>query len=114
MPSAQTIFFALSGGILPALLWLWFWLQEDRLHPEPRGMIIKTFIAGMVAVPLVLPIEQFIQKNYAFDIMLVVFLWACTEELFKWGAVYLAAFDTKAYDEPIETILYILTGALGF
>jgi len=114
MPSAQTIFFALAGGILPALLWLWFWLQEDRLHPEPRSMIIRTFIAGMFAVPLVLPLEQLIQKNYAFDITLVVFLWACAEELFKWLAVYLAAFDTKEYDEPIDAVVYMLTGALGF
>ena len=112
--SASTLFFALSGGILPALLWLWFWLQEDRLHPEPRGMIIRTFIAGMIAVPVVLPLEQFIQKTYGFDITLVVLLWACAEELFKFGAAYFAAFDTKEYDEPIDSVVYMLTAALGF
>src|SRR3989344_3350792 len=114
MPSAQTIFFALSGGILPALLWLWFWLQEDRLHPEPRGMIIRTFIAGMIAVPLVLPLEQLIQKHYAVNLMLVIFLWATAEEIFKWGAVYLVALETSEYDEPIDAVVYMLTGALGF
>src|SRR3989338_1066925 len=114
MPSAQTIFFALSGGILPALLWLWFWLQEDRLHPEPRGMIIRTFFAGMIAVPLVLPLEQWVQQNYAFNIILVVVLWSCIEELFKWAAAGLAAFDTREYDEPIDAVVYMLTAALGF
>ena len=114
MPSAQTIFFALSGGILPALLWLWFWLQEDRLHPEPRGMIIRTFVAGMVAVPLVLPLEQFVQKHYSFNLMLVIVLWASAEEIFKWAAAGLAAFDTKEYDEPIDAVVYMLTAALGF
>ncbi len=110
----ETIFFALSGGILPALLWLWFWLQEDRLHPEPRGMIIKTFIAGMIAVPLVLPLERIAEKRYALYPVLMVFLWACAEEIFKWFAAYFAAFDTKEYDEPIDAVVYMLTAALGF
>ncbi len=114
MPGAETIFFALLGGILPALLWLWFWLQEDRLHPEPRGMIIRTFIAGMIAVPLVLPIEQYFQAKYSFDFTFVIFLWACAEEVFKWAAAGLAAFDTKEYDEPIDAAVYMLTAALGF
>ena len=112
--SAQTLFFALSGGILHALLWLWFWLQEDRLHPEPRGMIIRTFVAGMVAVPLVLPLEQLIQKHYALDLTIVILLWASAEEIFKWAAAGLAAFDTKEYDEPIDAVMYMLTAALGF
>ncbi len=113
-PTPETIFFALSGGILPALLWLWFWLKEDRLHPEPRGMIIRTFFAGIVAVPLVLPLEKIIQNNYAADALLVVFLWACSEEIFKWIAAALAAFDTKEYDEPIDAVIYMITAALGF
>lgn len=112
--SATTLFFGLAGGILPALLWLWFWLQEDRLHPEPRAMVIRTFIAGMIAVPLVLPIEQFIQKQYTSNIFLIIFLWACAEELFKYGAAYFAAFDTKEYDEPIDAVVYMITAALGF
>ncbi|MBI2475660.1 MAG: PrsW family intramembrane metalloprotease [Candidatus Taylorbacteria bacterium] len=114
LPSPETIFFALAGGVLPALLWLWFWLQEDRLHPEPRGMIIRTFIAGMVAVPLVLPLEQLAEKRYALYSVIVVFLWACAEEIFKWGAAYFAALDTKEYDEPIDAVIYLLTAALGF
>lgn len=68
----------------------------------------------MIAVPLVLPLEQWAQKNYAYDIILVVFIWACIEEIFKWGAAYLAAFDTKEYDEPIDAVVYMLTAALGF
>jgi len=41
------VFFAFVGGLLPALLWLWFWLRED-LHPEPRRILLLTFTAGMV------------------------------------------------------------------
>lgn len=119
MLSPQTVFFALAGGIMPALLWLWFWLKEDRLHPEPRGMIIRTFIIGMIAVPLVFPVEKFIQNHYGQEIIfglpiLVVFLWSSAEELFKLIAAYLAAMDTKEYDEPIDAVVYMITAALGF
>jgi RsiW-degrading membrane proteinase PrsW (M82 family) len=44
------IAYALLSGILPALLWLWFWLKEDNLHPEPRSLLIGSFIAGMIVV----------------------------------------------------------------
>ena len=110
----EVLFFALTGGILPALLWLWFWLHEDRLHPEPRGMIIRTFIAGMIAVPLVLPLEQFIQKRYALFPLFIIILWAAAEEIFKWAAAGLSALDTKEYDEPIDAVIYLLTAALWF
>ena len=58
MLSFQTILFALLGGVLPALLWLWFWLKEDKKRPEPRGLILLAFIAGMLTVPVVLPFEK--------------------------------------------------------
>src|SRR3989338_8884233 len=112
--SFQTIVVAFLGGILPALLWLWFWLKEDRLHPEPRSMIIRTFIAGMIAVPLVLPLEQFVQKQYILETLLVVFLWSFIEEIFKWGAALFSALDTKEYNEPIDAVIYLITASLGF
>ena len=40
--------YAAIGGMLPALFWLWFWLQEDKLHPEPRSRIMLAFLGGMV------------------------------------------------------------------
>lgn len=110
----EVLFFALAGGILPAILWLWFWLKEDRLHPEPRGMIIRTFILGMLAVPLVLPLEQYIQARYALFPTIIIMFWAAAEEIFKWAAAYLSALRTKEYDEPIDAVVYLLTAALGF
>ena len=56
----QVLFYAFFGGLLPAALWLWFWLKEDSVHPEPRGLIVVTFIAGMLAVAFVLPLQQVI------------------------------------------------------
>ena len=46
MASSPIIFLAMLGGVLPALLWLTFWLMEDRCEPEPKRYLLLTFIAG--------------------------------------------------------------------
>ncbi|MDD5032927.1 MAG: PrsW family intramembrane metalloprotease [Candidatus Pacebacteria bacterium] len=115
------LFFAMTGGIMPALLWLWFWLKEDRLHPEPRRLLILTFLAGMGVVALALPIEQI--TNWAFKKMAIenlwggfalLFMWALAEELTKYLAARKVAFERKDFDEPIDAIIYLITAALGF
>lgn len=112
MISFQTLLFALFGGILPALLWLWFWLKEDKKRPEPRGLIILTFIAGMVVVPLVLPVERFFDAR--FSGIFVIILWAATEEIFKFAGAYFIVLKRRVVDEPIDAVIYMITIALGF
>ena len=63
--SAEAFGYAFLGGLLPALLWLYFLLREDSRCPEPKLMILVAFLAGMIAVPLVLPIEQFAAARLA-------------------------------------------------
>lgn len=106
------VLIAVLGGILPALLWLVFWLLEDRCDPEPKRYIFFCFVAGMIAVPLVLPIEQ--QLAHYFSGSPLLFLWASVEELFKFGAAYLAALRFRVFDEPLDGVIYLVTAALGF
>lgn len=97
---------------MPALLWLVFWLMEDRCDPEPKRYIFYCFIAGMVAVPLVLPIEQHLANYFTNPTLLLV--WAAVEELFKFGAAYIAALRFRVFDEPLDGVIYLVTAALGF
>ena len=106
------IFVAALGGVLPALLWLTFWLLEDRCEPEPKRYLVLTFIAGGIAVFAALWIEQKTMLYYSGTTLL--FLWAVTEELFKFGAAYLVALRLRVFDEPIDAVVYMVTVALGF
>ena len=54
-----TLGYAFLGGLLPSLIWLYFLLKEDARCPEPRTLIALAFVAGMAAVPLALPLEQY-------------------------------------------------------
>lgn len=51
------LFFSLLGGIIPAFFWLWFWIREDRLRPEPRSALLSSFMAGILAVMFALFFE---------------------------------------------------------
>lgn len=112
LPEASTLLYALLGGVLPAVLWLLFWLREDKKCPEPRGLILLGFIAGMLAVIVVIPIEQ--EAAHFFTGTLLVVVWAIIEEVLKFTAAYIAVLRRCAVNEPIDTVIYMITVALGF
>lgn len=112
MISLETALYAFMGGLLPALLWLWFFLREDKRRPEPLPYIIMSFVAGAITVFLVLPAERFVQVY--FDGTLLIFLWALIEESFKYGAAAIVILWRKVVNEPIDAVIYMITIALGF
>ena len=107
-------FYALLGGILPAVLWLWFWLKEDMKKPEPRGLILMSFIAGMVAVMIVLPMEKLASVFFAPTSLSLLIVWSAIEEIVKYSAITLVALKSRYFDEPIDALIYMITVALGF
>lgn len=109
----MNIAYALLAGLLPALLWLIFWLREDNLHPEPRSLVAGTFLSGMVVVVIAVFLEK-----YAADIITNekyrYIAWAAIEEIVKFLAVALIALKSRYMDEPVDAMIYCITVALGF
>lgn len=135
VPLGPTVLYAMIGGLLPALLWLWFFLHEDRLHPEPKWLILVSFLGGMLAVILALPLEMGVKclasglwpaqsmlmhpwsgLGFCRDIIGTdpIFLWAAVEELLKYAVVMVLVLWRSAVDEPIDVMIYLITAALGF
>ncbi len=111
--SPTTLGYAFLGGLLPSFIWLYFILREDKTHPEPRGLLAMTFIAGMIAVPLALPLEQY-ARTYLQDNVSVIVAWALVEEVLKYIMVAAFILWRRAVDEPIDYVVYMITVALGF
>lgn len=103
---------AFLAGLIPALFWLWFWLREDKAHPEPRALIATSFIAGMLIVPLVIPMQEYAIERFVGDNL--IFVWVIIEEVFKYSAALIVVLWNRAVDEPIDAIIYMITIALGF
>lgn len=112
MISGETILYALLGGIIPAILWLWFWRKEDRLHPEPRRLILLAFIMGMIAIPFVIPIEKYTATIFSGGLLILA--WASIEEILKYVFAYFSVLRNKEMNEPIDEVIYMITVALGF
>lgn len=114
MINLETIIYALLGGILPALIWLSFWLREDYKHPEPKGLILKTFVFGMIAVPISLVFQTEVNDIFPGRTLTTIILWVLIEEIFKFSAGYFGGLHTIEDNEPIDPIIYMITAALGF
>ena len=112
MPPFETLIIAFAGGLFPALLWLWFFLREDRANPEPKLLIFLAFIAGMISVIVALFLEKWV-AGFMFGPSLIL-AWAAIEELVKWFAALVAVLWRPFDDEPIDPIIYMITVALGF
>lgn len=113
MSQTETILYALLGGVLPALVWLTFWLREDAKRPEPKGRLAETFFFGMLSVVLVLPLQKLVALRFPELDVPAFTLWALIEEGFKFLAAFWALRSIDN-DEPIDSLVYMLTAALGF
>lgn len=131
----KTLFFVIVGGILPSLLWLWFWLKEDNKKAEPKRMILYTFVAGGLAVFLAFYLEQYASSNFdtsslenvnisfaslweglkaSQPFLYLFFSWALIEEFVKYLAALLIGLRSRYNDEPVDGMIYMITAALGF
>jgi RsiW-degrading membrane proteinase PrsW (M82 family) len=111
--SVQSIGFAIICGIIPPLIWLYFLLREDARCPEPRSLIFIAFLTGMLAVPLVIPVESYAASILGNGFPTVV-AWAIAEETFKYGLAAILVLWRRDVDESIDLVIYMITVALGF
>ena len=115
------------GGVFPTFIWLYFWLREDAKNPEPKWVITKTFIFGMLAVPVAGVLQYLIKfslfpdseirilffEKYFFTVSILV-VWAAIEEVFKYIAGLRGGLQNKSYNEPLDAFVYMVTAGLGF
>lgn len=136
-----TLIYAFLGGILPAIVWLTFWLKQDKKKPEPKIMILVAFIGGIIAVfgslylekicaniniekvlsvDLLKPLLNWLQNISAQEkiqlnrLLIVIFFAPIIEEFLKFIMAYFTTLRSKEDDEPIDPMIYMITVALGF
>lgn len=113
MLTFEGLYYAVLIGFLPVLIWLVFWLFEDAKRPEPRHLIIRAFIAGMITVALVLPLQK-LAMGYLEPGFWLILVWAAIEEILKLFVAFIAVLRHRAVNEPLDIPIYLITIALGF
>ena len=114
----MVILFAIIFGLLPGFAWLFFYLSEDP-HPEPKRLIVFTFLVGMAFGFFTIGIEQIwngFTSNFGVDEFSILSLLglAFIEEIMKFSAAHFAINKNPAFDEPIDAMIYMIVAALGF
>ena len=108
-------------ALVPGLFWIWFYRRKDK-NPEPRKLIIKVFLVGAAITLPAIVFEYaaefffpFIESKSLAVLVLSSFLViAPIEEYLKYFAVKKVALKNKAFDEPIDGIIYGVVAGLGF
>ena len=113
----ETFLYALIGGVLPAIFWLWFWMHEANDHKEPKDIIFLSFVIGMCGVFAVYPLQKLAANlfNLKDGNLSAIYIWAIIEEAVKFaGAWFIALKNKMVYDHPIDCFIYMMSVALGF
>lgn len=117
-------------GMLPSIAWLFFYLHKDE-HPEPKNMLFLVFLLGGAIGPVAIlaqflaikifetffyPIglTHFIPQATSFFLINIIIFAPLSEELLKYLVVKWQVLKNSAFDEPIDAMIYLIVGALGF
>jgi RsiW-degrading membrane proteinase PrsW (M82 family) len=109
---------ALVFGLLPGFAWLVFYLGEAS-HPEPKRLIVFTFIVGMAFGFFTVAIETSF-NGWATGIgiqelsLASLFGLAAIEEIMKFAAAHFAISRNPEFNEPVDAMIYMIVAALGF
>jgi RsiW-degrading membrane proteinase PrsW (M82 family) len=125
---------ALIVPVIPGLIWLWIFYKTDRYEPEPKRLVMLTFLLGVLSIipaflgerlgehvyPYLASIERAaaaplgeLSNPLPLFIGCFLIIGPC-EELAKFLAVRLFIYRNREFDEPLDGIIYASAAALGF
>jgi RsiW-degrading membrane proteinase PrsW (M82 family) len=111
----STLFIIILGiiilGFTPGIFWVWYFYREDRWEPEPKKMIAKVFLYGIIiSLPVLLLEAPFLFS----ELLLAIIAAPIIEEVFKFVTVRYSVYKNREFSEPLDGIIYASAVALGF
>ena len=116
-------------ALLPALIWLIIWYKKDSSQPEPKKLIFRSFIFGVLGIMPFLGINFalnradalqeiwviFTKKTFFISTIFLTLILAFLEESIKHFSVLRLGKSLKVYfDQIVDGIIYSVSAALGF
>jgi protease PrsW len=109
-------------AVVPAAVWLGFFYRRDRLEPEPRTMVLGSFVLGLlVASAIAIPIvdQVFDVGSWLFASPLVhlaggILVVGVVQEGLVYLTLRLSVYTSREFDERTDGIIYGTAVGLGF
>jgi len=109
-------------AVVPALIWLIVFYQQDRLEPEPKGYLLAVFVLGAllaaaVGQPLVenfFKVSDWLYTDTLTTILGVILVVGFTQEFLKYAAVRYSMYNSAEFDEATDGIIYATAAGLGY
>lgn len=103
-------------GAGPGIFWAIYFYKRDKLEPEPKGLVIRTYFFGALAALPVLVVNVVIMAVLKTDnpLFAAIVVAPIIEELFKFLVVRQTMYTNPEFDEPMDGIVYASAAALGF
>ena len=108
-------------GVLPSLIWLFYYLRKDA-HPESNSMVLRIYGWGAAITLPVFFIQigsSYLLKDMGLNPLIEdLFYWfiviSLSEEFFKYLVIKFRVLNSPHLDEPIDIMIYMVIAALGF
>lgn len=112
----------LTLAIAPGIAICIYIYFKDKYNKEPLGLLIMSFISGMLSIlPALLiqillgtSIEKMSNEGIVYVAVFAYLIVALSEEGSKFLAIRFYAYPKKAFDDPFDGIIYAVMVGMGF
>ncbi|MCT8138865.1 intramembrane metalloprotease PrsW [Anaerobacillus sp. CMMVII] len=110
------MFSIIFASLAPSLSLLCFFYLKDKYNSEPLGMVLRSFIFGVLLVFPVLVIQYaFKEEGLLLTPISQAFISAgLFEEFFKWFILFYIAYKHAEFNQHYDGIVYGVSVSLGF
>jgi RsiW-degrading membrane proteinase PrsW (M82 family) len=122
LDGAALVWAGIVLALVPALLWLGFFYQQDRLEPEPKQYVLGVFLLGgllasAIGIPAVRDLFKapaWMPRSAATNILGSILVIGFVQEFLKYAAVRYSVYLSPEFDERMDGIVYGTAAGLGF
>jgi len=115
------IAFSFVMAVIPSILLVCYYYRQDKKRPEPKGLIIKIFLLGIVCIIPVFFLELlaglfnrvFIWSPVVFYLVRAFVVAGFCEEFIKLRVVKKYAYNDIHFDEVMDGVVYTVVASLG-
>lgn len=108
-------------AIVPSLLWLVFFYQQDRLEPEPKQRIAAVFLLAALLADVFarriiydwFRVSEWAPRTALTSLLASILIIGATYQAIVYVAVRLLVYDTPEFDERVDGIIYGTMAGLG-